>query len=183
MKYRVLKEMVGQSGTLYRPSAVIVKNRELNEDEAAFYGSLVRYGFIEEIKDEPWKPKPGQRVHCVLEHGKVDSFVWFNEESYLQMLAIGNCFQTEDQAEKAVEWLKAFKVLRDDAKGFKPNWEDDHQYKYAVWYNHTTKELGLDERIDGQEAIIYFATAADAKESIKKHEKEWLTFLNIEERE
>lgn len=145
------------------------------------FASMVQHGFIEEIKDGPWEPKPGQKFYYILEYGKVDTGIWFNDELSLQILDIGNFFQTKEEAEKAVEWLKAFKTLRDDAKGFKPDWSDPDQDKFSVFYDHTDKYFGTIEHCDTQAELIVFAAEADAKESIKAHPHEWKVFLGVEE--
>ena len=94
---------------------------------------------------------------------------------------IGNYFKTEKEANKAVNWLKAFAVLRDDAKGFKPDWEDSNQDKWYVLYNHSKKELTTSLIWTQQGEALYFATQEDADASIKNHEHEWLTYFGVEE--
>lgn len=93
----------------------------------------------------------------------------------------GNYFKTEAEAQKAAEWLKAFAVLRDDTKGFKANWKDGSQLRWGVEYNYDTNRLSVYLTFGIQDGVIYFATEDDALESIKKHEREWLTYLNVEE--
>lgn len=93
----------------------------------------------------------------------------------------GNYFRTEAEAEKAVNWLKALTVLRDDTKGFKPNWKDGSQLRWGVEYNYATNRLSVYLTFGIQNGVIYFATKDDALESIKKHEREWKIFYGVEE--
>lgn len=95
--------------------------------------------------------------------------------------SIGNYFKTEEEAKKAIEWLKAFTTLRDDTKGFKLNWKDGSQLRWGVEYNYDTNRLSVYLTFGVQAGIIFFATEADALESIKKHEREWLIFFGVEE--
>lgn len=83
--------------------------------------------------------------------------------------------------EGSVEWLKAFKVLRDDTKGFRPDWSNDNCYRCSVSYDHDARELRIHVSRLSQEATIYFATEEDAKASIEKHKKEWLIFFGVED--
>ena len=96
------------------------------------------------------------------------------------MYATGNYFKTEEEAQKASDWLKAFAILRDDTKGFKANWEDGSQLRWGVEYNYDTNRLSVYLTFGIQCGVIYFATQDDAEESIKAHEREWLTFFNVE---
>ena len=95
--------------------------------------------------------------------------------------AIGNYFQTPEEAEKAVNWLKAFAVLRDDTKGFKPDWGDSEQDKWFVFYDHVSRCLWSDSSFTCQGKNLYFASEDEANDSIKNHKREWLTFFGVEE--
>lgn len=92
--------------------------------------------------------------------------------------SIGNYFKTEEEAEKARDWLKAFTVLRDDTKGFKPDWNNGTEKKYFVTYDHSTEELWVGSGSKYQNKLIYFKSREDVEASIKAHEKEWLTIFN-----
>ena len=93
----------------------------------------------------------------------------------------GNYFKTEEEAQKASGWLKAFAVLRDDTKGFKPDWENSDQDKWYVYYDHREKELTANLVWTQQGEPLHFATEEDAEASIKNHEREWLAFYEVEE--
>ena len=48
--------------------------------------------------------------------------------------AIGNIFETKEEAEKYLAYLKAKTIIKKDAKGFKPNWQDTDEDKWCgVW--------------------------------------------------
>lgn len=91
---------------------------------------------------------------------------------------LGNYFKTNEEAGKALDWLKALTILRDDTKGFKPNWGEISQTKYRVAYRHINGQLYVDWSTEIQHGTIYFASREDAEASIKAHKKEWLTFFN-----
>lgn len=96
--------------------------------------------------------------------------------------SIGNYFITEEEAEKARDWLNAFTVLRDDTKGFKPDWGDETTLRYLVVYDHKEKSLSVAYDCHNQYSIIYFKSREDAEASIEKHKKEWLTYLGVEDK-
>ena len=188
MKYKVLKEFVDtRVRELMKPGNITTF---LYEDDAGSYRNLlIQYGFIEEIKDESWKPKEGKTDYYITADGSVATCCYMSKDELpyaLRRNEIGNSFPTREERDKAREWLKAFKVLRDDMKGFKPDWKNHHHYGvniYSVWYEHSTGELKTGWNNHAQDNIIHFATKSDAKESSKKHKKEWLTFYGVEETE
>lgn len=122
-----------------------------------------------------------------------DSYYWLTEDLGVveeredggavdeRLHAIGNYFKTEWEAQKAADWLKAFAVLRDDTKGFKPDWESGFQCKWYVYYNHSKKGLEVSGIWTQQGEALYFASADDADASIKNHKREWLTYFGVEE--
>lgn len=93
---------------------------------------------------------------------------------------IGNYFQTEEEAEKHLEWLKARAVLIQDTKGFKPDWNDEDEWKYCVYYNNNDSTFGVGSMCYINDGKIYFETKEDAENSIKTHKKEWKIYLGVD---
>ena len=187
MKYKVLKDFVDRSGNILNKGDIYEVVSCLSPD--LLLDGLVEHGFIEKDNDGPWEPKDGEG-YCYLNdtgYTRYEPHFCYDTEDD-DRLDIGNCFQTVEQAEKAVQWLKAFKVLRDDTKGFKPDWNDGGQRKWQVYFDtfyddDKPKELRVGDEVFYHNSILYFATLKDAEESIKKHKKEWYQFLEIEEEE
>lgn len=125
-----------------------------------------------------WRAEKDEVYWCVQNDGGV-------ADDYEQRTGIddrfykfGNYFKTEEEAQRAADWLKAFAILRDDTKGFKPDWKDGGQLRWGVEYNYDTNRLSVYLTFGIQCGVIYFASRDDAEESIKAHERQWLTFLN-----
>lgn len=142
--------------------------------------------WFKEVEDPNgiWKPKMGDKYYYILQYGlcgRVSHAPWENNDSDKLANEIGNVFRTEEEAEKALEWLKARKVLFEDAKGFKPNWRNIDEPKYNVELVYTTpSQPGLEpwgmcytKTTPGP----YFATKEDAEASIAEHRREWLIYL------
>lgn len=106
-----------------------------------------------------------------------------NEEpnNFLHRLEIGNTFDTKKEAEKYLEYLKAKTIIKQDAKGFKPDWEDKNEDKWHGTWGIMHKELSTNLVWFNQEDTIYFQTEEDIKESFKKHPNEWKTYLTYEQ--
>lgn len=138
-----------------------------------------------------WEPKVGDKYwHINAYNNGVGTTTWCGDDIDRAVNENGNVFRTEEDAEKAVRWLKARKVLFDDAKGFKPNWKDEKERKWSVYWDWGWTEEdgyrfeGLDADYDVLEVYgpgPYFATKEDAEASIKAHEKWWKIYLGVEE--
>ena len=74
----------------------------------------------------------------------------------------------------------AIKIL-EDTKGFKPDWNDERQWKHSVAYDHVDQSFEFSSMFRRNAGNIYFETKEDAEKSIKNHKKEWKTYLGIEE--
>lgn len=95
--------------------------------------------------------------------------------------AVGSYFETREEAEKYLAYLKAKVVIRQDAKGFKPDWDEPFERKiYGMW-NVTKNRLDYIEDAFSITDSIYFNTVEDIKESFKKHPEEWKAYLNYEQ--
>ena len=140
--------------------------------------------WFEEIKESTrWKPEVDQTYYGIGIGGSVYSEYWNDLDVDHDRFNLGNCFQTKEEAEQVVEYLKALAVVRGDtttrfAKG-RDNW--------YVYYDTDSNSLEssisrimLDNGIFG---LPYFATREDAKRSIKLHKNEWLTIFGIEDGE
>ena len=95
--------------------------------------------------------------------------------------SIGLLFETEEEAEKYLAYLKAKEVIKQDAKGFKPDWKNPSQKRFFGYYNLIDKKLNYSNAGENMESKIFFKTEEDIKESFKKHPKEWKVYLTYEQ--
>ena len=76
--------------------------------------------WFEEIKEPTrWEPRIGQKYYLLDSNGSVYDSVWSNDYIDRNRFEIGNCFESREEAEKAVEKLKAWKRLKDSGLKFK----------------------------------------------------------------
>lgn len=138
--------------------------------------------WFEEIKEPTrWEPEMHQ-IYCYIDtDGSVYATTWTDDYFDGGRFKIGNCFQTEEEAKRAVEYLKALAVVRGDAtkkfiKGDR-NW--------YVFYDATADYLDFDydysDIRNGIFGLPYFATKEDAQKSIELHKNEWLTIFGVKE--
>lgn len=159
-------------------SYVIVHNDQLEKNPN------ILTEWFEEIEEQTrWKPEIDEEYYCLGKDGSVTPDEWTGISIDEDRFDIGNCFKTEEEAERVVEYLKALAVVRGDATSefvkYNDNWfvGYDHEHKSIdAFCNPYTARNGIF-------GLPYFATEEDAKRSIELHKKEWLTIFGIEEEE
>lgn len=138
--------------------------------------------WFEEIKESTrLMPDEDQKYYLLDSNGLVHGSIWADDSVDRIRFEIGNCFQTEEEAEQVIEYLKALAVVRGDAtskfvKG-KGNW--------YVYYEADNNRLIVNslyyQNNNGIFGLPYFATKEDAQRSIGLHKKEWLTIFGVKE--
>lgn len=140
--------------------------------------------WFEEIKESArWEPEIHQCYYHAMGSGGVLDDVWNNHDTDRERFEMGNCFQTEEEAERAVEYLKALAVVRGDATSKFIKSEDNWYVYYDT--NLGSLMLGVSYSMlgNGIFGLPYFDRIEDAKRSIELHEKEWLTIFGFEDNE
>lgn len=97
------------------------------------------------------------------------------------MKSIGILFKSRNQAEAYLEYLKAKAIIKQDTKGFKPNWKNPSQKRFFGYYNLIDKKLNYFNAGENMESKIFFKTGEDIEESFEKHPKEWKAYLTYEQ--
>lgn len=96
--------------------------------------------------------------------------------------SIGNYFETKEETEKYIEYLKAKAIIKQDTKGFKPDWSNGYSYVYFGCWNNRRNELYADSTTSNEKyTTIYFRTKKDLLDSFKKHPEEWKVYLTYEQ--
>ena len=128
-------------------------------------------------------PKDGATFYYIAPAGAIIKREWADGGSCESMFEYGSAFWTEEEAEKELARREAYAILKEDTKGFKPNWGRVSMSKYTVYYDHQAGSLSIDEYSCYQElpSDLIFATHEDAKASIEAHSFEWKTWLGVED--
>ena len=164
-------------------------------DSLIFFNSIAELN--EKYEDVPEEkkyggrvPKAGDKFWLVLLDGSLTEVEWggdnvdeaFFEHGGAVWFESGNAFWTKEEAAKEAARRKAYVILKEDTKGFKPNWKNNDEEKYYVLYSHDLGRfsIGWNRQLDSG-GKLYFATEEDAEATIKAHEKEWKTWLGVEE--
>lgn len=141
--------------------------------------------WFEEIKEQTrWRPEKFQNYYHVGGDGFVYSDTWVNDSAIDNgRFEIGDCFQTEEEAKRAAEYLKALAVVRGDATTEFIKGKNNYYVSYNTAYNCLDVSDNAYLIKNGIFGLPYFATEDDARRSIELHKKEWLTIFGIKEEE
>lgn len=130
-------------------------------------------------------PEEGDCYWYITEEGEIEFTFWgriFNgANTDRDRFKSGNAFWSEKEADKELKRRKAYVVLKEDTKGFEPNWRNGGEKKCIVYYDYIREKLETNSWIATRDTILYFRTKEDAIKSIEKHGQMWLDFFGIEE--
>ena len=141
--------------------------------------------WFEEINESiRWKPEMGQTYYHVGGDSRVYDDTWVNDSAVDNgRFEIGNCFKTEEEAKRVIEYLKALAVVREDATKKFVKGERNWYVYYDTVYNWLDVVSSFSDIKNGIFGLPYFATEEDAQRSIEQHKNEWLTIFGIKEEE
>lgn len=94
---------------------------------------------------------------------------------------LGLLFKTKEEIDKFITYLKAKAIIKQDTKGFKPNWNNEGEKKFFGSWNFQRKEVYWNYEYINKYVEIYFKTNEDIEESFEKHSEEWKTYLTYEQ--
>lgn len=141
--------------------------------------------WFEEIKEPTrWKPEMRRDYYYVSSSGAVYDDVWSDTPNIdHDRFDIGNCFQTKEEAERVVEYLKALAVVRGDATSEFVKGNRNWYVYYGTDMNSLRPWFNINDIRNGIFGLPYFATREDAQRSIELHKNEWLTIFGTKEEE
>lgn len=137
--------------------------------------------WFEKITDSVhWKPKNGEKVFCLNGEGDIYSFTFNDLLSHHKRLAFGFVYHTIEEAQKARERRLA-EVRIQQTSDFKPD-PNKGELGWIVGYSCRAKKLAVERFVYSHYGeTIHYATAEDAKKSIRENREDWLIYLGIEE--
>ena len=139
--------------------------------------------WFEEIKESTrWEPEISYDYYYVSGDGHVYDDSW-DDSQFVDRgrFEIGNCFQTKEEAERVVEYLKALATVRGDATTKFTKGDRNWYVYYGTDMNSLRPWFNINDNRNGVFGLPYFATREDAQRSIELHKNEWLTIFDIKE--
>ena len=197
-RYKLLKNLpFAKAGTIFRRISFKSKDSlsdydyletnillDGNQDETVF--SIKRNYFINNFDEWFEEIKEPEQIYYIDNLGGYVSKIDKNQFAIFPALianlkSIGNYFETREEAEKYLKYLKAKEVIKQDTKGFKPDWNNVDENKYLGFWDLDEDKLDWLPRSIFIEATIYFKSREDIEESFDKHPEEWKTYLTYEQ--
>ena len=127
---------------------------------------MLRITGMEKIEPKKW-PQVGDEYHWVADDGEGNTFNWSDSMVGRARKERGLIFRTEAEALAYDRKRVITEKLRKMAGGFVPDWGDDEQDKYYIFYNHSMQEfVWACDNYTEVLGTIYFASKTDAIEDM-----------------
>lgn len=132
-----------------------------------------------EIEDDEF-PRYNENYWFVNSNGDIDGTQWCNTEIDNYRKDFLRIFRSGEECERYLEIQKAFK---DESKKFEPNWKDDNQDKYYLYYDYNRDNIEIILAWSNRAAILYFESREVLEELISRFGKEDIKkyYFGIEE--
>ena len=189
-KYRLLKDLpFAKAGAIFKEWT---GERDGKEEKALIntnnLTTTLWVGDIEAFNEWFEEVKTPSEYYLITDDGFVDFVLSDNHETTMRRRAIGNCFETREEAEKYLAYLKAKAIIKQDTKGFTPDWDTNKEPKY-IEPKYIGSYGGLPEKPTLNWNVIYthtysticFRTLEDIMDSFAKHPEEWRIYLTYEQ--
>lgn len=186
-KYRLLKDTpTAVAGTICTTPSdqehIIVDPYGVEYDIAKIDNFDKWFNEVKEYKR--WRAEKGERYWFIRPPLYIDSETELDSNFDDECWESGNYFKTKEEAESYCNYLVALQTIKDDTEEFEADWGDDSQRKWLGYYDHEYGELRAEYSEDCQhQGAIYFASQKDIEASFKKHRKEWLQVLGVDNEE
>lgn len=143
---------------------------------------------INEEKKKMWEPKIKENYYLIVHTGRIGCYSYDDDDTDKRFQSIGNCFQTEEQAEFMVEKLKIIHELKTFAvenNEEEINWNDDGQKKFFLYYSYSANQVLVNYVISMKENPfnVYFTSESIAEKSVEAIGEERLIkyYFEVEE--
>lgn len=198
-KYKLFEGIVyNLGGSLFYKKEIEIDDRKrvayismYNPALALFEDELAKVADVKRLLQEIEEPELPKEFFCI----DIDKVICYDysffssskntRQEYTRFMekykSVGNYFETREEAEKYLGYLKAKEVIRKDTKGFKPDWTDEDEAKYWGRWDYYHNKPDEDYNYQHKKTTIYFKLKEDIKESFKNHPEEWKTYLTYEQ--
>lgn len=132
-----------------------------------------------EIEDDEF-PRLGDQYWFVDTDGYVVYAYWDDNTTSDYRKDFLRIFKTKKECKRYLEIQKAFK---EESKKFEPNWKDDNQDKYYLYYDHDKNSVGISWNTWCGQAVLYFESREILEELISRFGEEDIKkyYFGIEE--
>ncbi len=147
---------------------ITVNMENLSEEERTSLIALIEKA--NKPQSKVWRPREGESYYRMNHAGDVWLGTWTNHKYDIAAYEIGNCFQTEEEAEEKVEELKVkakWKRLSIESGEEENEW-DGINLHWMCSYSYDSNGSKCISWTSHRYADIYFATKESLKNAIKE---------------
>ena len=121
---------------------------------------------IEMLKPKgDWKPKNGEKYYFIISSLEIIYETYVNAESDNNRLSKRNVYQTEEEAQFALDMYNFCKE-----RSFEPDWEDRNRFKYYLYLDYNNKEANCNYTDSFNHCSrFYYPTEKAVQEIINKY--------------
>lgn len=132
-----------------------------------------------EIEDDEF-PRLGDQYWFVDTDGYVVYSYWDDNTTSDYRKDFLRIFKTKKECERYLEIQKA---IKEESKNFEPNWKDDNQGKYYLYYDHDKNSVEISWNTWSGQAVLYFESREILEELISRFGEEDIKkyYFGIEE--
>lgn len=137
-------------------------------------------------KPKRWKPKAGQMYFGIVIEGSMPMFtsLWSDDETDNFRYSMGNCYQTEEEAQKAKNtgWIAKLQAevriedyILENGLDNDMDWEDKSQEKHAIYYDYLNvcfKRTSFYSYCKENPYSLYFSNEADRNNLLENCEED-----------
>ena len=132
---------------------------------------------LPDIEKGIFKPEYEEEYWFISDMGEIYNDTWFDTGVDHKRDKIDNCFPTEQLAEDTLRMLKLIKKAKESQCDFIPDWEDDMQDKYLLYYGMESILIVSDNSLNLAPILGFWEEEATCKKFIHENHEELIWFF------
>lgn len=178
-----MKKYVLKKDLPFAKKGEIYESRVLDDGEEYLFFGEIKVKDIDNFGEWFEEIKEPKRIYYANDFGCNVANMTENNNSIIRksLKSVGNHFETYEEAKAYLEYLKAKTIIKQDAKGFKPDWNNEDEKKYYGFWDFEWNDPQWKIADTIKRADIYFKRWEDIDKSFNKHPEEWKTYLTYEQ--
>jgi hypothetical protein len=114
-----------------------------------------------------WKPEEGDTYWFINDIGDICKSTWDNVNIDRKRYLIGNCYQTKEECEFAIEKLKVIAELKEYEEPKNRVWNYE-TYHYHFYYSYKENTVKISENWKTKRNDIYFESGEKARQALEE---------------
>lgn len=156
-------------------------NKELQEKIIQLESELAKMKKRAEVlsnnDNRAFKPKYAEIYWYITNTGTASKVWWDNNEIDNHRYSVGNCYPTRRLADDTVQMLKLIQKAKESQGEFMPDWEDEEQEKYYLYFENNQMRTGSNFSMNVAPIFGYWKEKEMCKKFIRENREELVWFF------